>query len=157
MAPPPKLTDDQVKQIRRRVRQGELQTKLVHEYGVTRKTIWRRLEALESKETEEAERLAAKRLGLQATRERQKLRRYDEVNKLAPTDTNQTTQGSASTKPTQELDPKREWLATPKNLSGRAFAEAHGLVRVRDPDGTICRWVERPDVDPLLDKGWTLA
>jgi len=74
VAPQPKLSDAEVKQIRRRVRAGAHQTDLAREYGVNRKTIWRRIAELERVEAERAERLAAKRLRWQARRERQKLR-----------------------------------------------------------------------------------
>jgi hypothetical protein len=40
-----KLSEEQVKKIRRRVRAGEHQTELAAEYGVDRKTIRRRLDA----------------------------------------------------------------------------------------------------------------
>jgi hypothetical protein len=49
------------------------------------------------------------------------------------------------------------WLATPKNLSGRALAEANGLVRLRSPDGSRCSWREREEVEALFDAGWRLA
>jgi hypothetical protein len=42
-----KLTDAQVKRIRRQVRAGALQSELAVDYGVNRKTIRRRLDALE--------------------------------------------------------------------------------------------------------------
>ena len=55
------------------VRAGERQTDLADEFGVDRKTIRRRLDALERADTERAERIAAKRLRNQAARERRKL------------------------------------------------------------------------------------
>jgi hypothetical protein len=51
-----KLSDAQVKKIRRRVRAGASRTELATEYGVNRKTIWRRLDALELAEAERARR-----------------------------------------------------------------------------------------------------
>lgn len=51
--------------------------------------------------------------------------------------------------------PYQEWLDTPKNLSGRAAAEARGLVRVRNAEGAVRRWVEAADA--LLEDGWLLA
>jgi hypothetical protein len=51
-----KLSDAQVKKIRRRVRAGASRTELAAEYGVNRKTIWRRLDALELAEAERARR-----------------------------------------------------------------------------------------------------
>ena len=57
----PKLTDEQVKKIRRRVRKGERLTDLATEYGVNRKTIRRRLDGLELADLERARRTAAKR------------------------------------------------------------------------------------------------
>lgn len=68
-----KLTNSEVKRIRRRVRAGEHQTDLADEFGVNRKTIRRRLNALESVETERAERIAERRLRRQAEREKRKL------------------------------------------------------------------------------------
>ena len=73
MAALAKLTDADVKQIRRRVRRGEHQTVLAAEYGVNRKTLRRRLDALDDAEREQAERTAKKRLHRQAAREKRKL------------------------------------------------------------------------------------
>ena len=73
MAAQAKLSDEQVKRIRRRARSGEHLTELAHEFGVNRKTIRRRIDALERAETERAERIAAKRRRSQAARQRQKL------------------------------------------------------------------------------------
>ena len=56
-----KLTDEQVKKIRRRVRAGERITELTVEYDVNRKTIRRRLDALELADTERARRTSARR------------------------------------------------------------------------------------------------
>jgi hypothetical protein len=56
-----KLTDEQVKKIRRRVRAGERITDLTVEYDVNRKTIRRRLDALELADAERAGRTAARR------------------------------------------------------------------------------------------------
>lgn len=53
--------------------------------------------------------------------------------------------------------PYQEWLDAPKNLSGRAAAEARGLVRVRNADGTVCAWRERAELEALLEDGWLLA
>jgi hypothetical protein len=50
-----------------------------------------------------------------------------------------------------------DWLETPKSLSGRPLAEACGLVRVRNPDGTVYSWREREEIEALLDAGWVLA
>jgi len=73
VAAPAKLTDADVKRIRRRVRAGEQQTQLADQYGVDRKTIRRRLDALERAETERAQRIAENRLRRQAAREKRKL------------------------------------------------------------------------------------
>ena len=51
-----KLTDEQVKRIRRRVRAGELVIDPADEFDVDRKTIWRRLGDLERAETERTQR-----------------------------------------------------------------------------------------------------
>src|SRR5712691_7187969 len=68
-----KLTDADVKRIRRRIRAGEQQLTIAREFGVNRKTIRRRLDELERAETERAERIAEKRLRRQAAREKRKL------------------------------------------------------------------------------------
>ena len=73
MAPKRKLTDQQVKTIRRRSTKGEHLTVLAVEYDVNRKTLRRRLDALAQAEAKRAERIAATRLGTQAAAERQKL------------------------------------------------------------------------------------
>ena len=59
-----------------------------------------------------------------------------------------------SAKRRRESDPYLAWLDSPKNLSGRARAEASGLVRVVSPDGRIRRWVEAADVAALLADGY---
>lgn len=156
MAAPAKLTDADVKRIRRRVRTGEHQTNLADEFGVNRKTIRRRLDALERDETERAERIAEKRLGRQAAREKRKLfEREREARVLPP-----IVPGQSSGRPAQQrtavANPFFEWLDRPKNLSGRALSEANGLVRVRLPDGSIRKAAEREDVEALLDAGWLL-
>jgi hypothetical protein len=56
-----KLSEEQVKTIRRRVRAGARLTDLALEYGVDRKTIRRRLDALERAERERAQQRAARR------------------------------------------------------------------------------------------------
>ena len=63
----------EVKTIRRRCNQGEQLTALALAYGVNRKTLRRRLDALAQTEAVRAERIAATRLGRQAAAERQKL------------------------------------------------------------------------------------
>lgn len=156
MAPEPKLSDTDVKRIRRRVRAGAQQIDLAEEYGVNRKTIWRRLAELERAEKQHAERLAAKRLRWQAERERRKLRELDRegdgVATTAPT--------PPGTHPSQRRrlahDPYIQWLDQPKNLSGRTLSEATGLVRVCLPDGSIRKAVERDAVEALFDEGWIL-
>jgi hypothetical protein len=66
VAPKPKLTEQQVETIRRRNNKGEHLTVLALEYGVNRKTLRRRLDALAQAEAERAQRIAASRLGKQA-------------------------------------------------------------------------------------------
>jgi hypothetical protein len=56
-----KLSEEQVKKIRRRVRAGARLTDLAAEYDVNRKTIRRRLDALERAEGERAQQRAARR------------------------------------------------------------------------------------------------
>jgi hypothetical protein len=47
-----------------------------------------------------------------------------------------------------------DWLDRPKNMTFRAAAAASGLTRVRNADSTIHTWVEREEVEALLDQGW---
>jgi hypothetical protein len=153
-----KLSQEQVKQIRRRFRAGEHLTELAIEYGVNRKTLRRRLDALELAEAEREARIAAKRLRRQAERERRTLRERERAAAPASIRSDRETgvrigeRGRA-----RRLSPYEQWLETPKNLSGRAFAEARGLVRVRNPEGTVCGWRERAEIDALLEAGWLLA
>ncbi len=155
MAPARKLSDGDVKRIRRRIHTGERQTDIAHEFGVNRRTIRRRLDELERADTERAGHLAAKRVRRQAAREKLKLlERERDSAPAAPIEQTQRTERAGA--PRQELDAYFEWLDTPKNLSGRARAEATGLVRVRNSDDTRRVWVERFEVDALLDDGWRL-
>ena len=146
MPAPEKLTDEQVKLIRRRVRRGERISDLAGVYGVSGRTIRRRLDALEEVEAEEQRRKADRRLRRQAAAERGKLH---ERERVAAT--------PAPIVSRRRLSTYAEWLRTPKSLSGRALAEANGLVRVRAPDGSACMWREREDVEALFDAGWRLA
>lgn len=157
MAARPKLSDADVKRIRRRVRAGAHRTDLADEYGVNRKTIWRRLAELERAEKEHAERLAAKRLRWQAKRERRKLHEREQGGGLSALTQYGRPRGSPPARQqTRRRDPHHAWLDRPKNLSGRALSEASGLVRVRKPDGTIRKWVERSEVEAMFDAGWVL-
>jgi len=90
-------------------------------------------------------------------RERRALHERDKARELAQTGASRTALRSPPAKPGRDFDPYLDWLDAPKNLPGRALAEASGLVRVRNPDGTIRQWVERSQVDQLLVEGWTLA
>jgi hypothetical protein len=148
-----KLTDEQVKRLRRRVRRGEHITDLAAEFGVNRKTIRRRLNHLESAERAKAQRTEANRLRRQASRERSKLLARDD--QWRPT-ADVGTQVTAMVPRTRD-DHYTSWLDSRKNLSGRARAEASGLVRVCNPDRTICVWRERAEVDALFEAGWRLA
>jgi len=155
MAATAKLTDKDVKRIRRRVRAGEHQTDLAHEFGVSRKTIRRRLDTLEHAEIERAERLAAKRLRRQAAREKRKLlEREGDSGLPLPIEHHRRNEGAEQR--ARVPDHFHQWLDTRKNLSSRALAEAKGLVRVRNEDTTLRVWVERSEVDALLDDGWRL-
>jgi len=140
------VTDEQVKLIRRRARRGERISDLAAEHGVDRKTIRRRLDALNMAEADEARRKAANRLHRQAKAERQKLMER-EPRAAAP----------APAVSRRRLSTYAEWLERPKSLSGRALMEANGLIRVRSPDGTVCSWREREEVEALFDAGWRLA
>jgi hypothetical protein len=157
-----KLTDEQVKRIARRVRAGERQTDLADEFDVNRKTLRRRLDARERAQTERAQQLAAKRLQRQAARERRTLRERERAARLAARNRENTASASQpGQRPAPQTvsprDPYHVWLDTPKNLSGRALAEAQGRVRVRNPEGTIHTWRERSEIDALLEAGWQLA
>lgn len=156
MAPPVKLTDADVKRVRRRVRAGEHQTDLAKEFGVNRKTLRRRMDELVRAETERTERIAEKRLRRQAAREKRKLfERERNAGVTGPIESSQRNRRSTRTR-TGMGNPYLEWLYTPKNLSGRALSEANGFVRVRSPDGSIRKGVEREEVGDLLDAGWLL-
>ena len=100
MPAPQKLTDADVKLIRRRVRRGERISDLAVEFSVDRRTGRRRLDALEQAEAQDILRTAQRRLRRQAAAERERL--------PAPVD---------------ELRPVRrreqtyiDWLARPKGL-----------------------------------------
>ena len=160
MAPQPKLSAADIKQIRRRVRTGAHQTDLAREYGVNRKTIRRRLAALERVEAEHAERLAAKRLRWQALRERQKLRdqereRSRETERLEADPPRRAKRSSSEQG--RVSDPYLVWLDQRKNLSGRALSEASGLIRIQSADGSRRVWVERSEVERMIDAGWLLS
>ncbi len=155
MAPPLKLTDEQVKKIRRRFQRGEQLTTLAAEHQVDRKTLRRRIDALEQEEAERAERIAAGRLAKQAAAERRKLKamlRVDPSQGATPAEANPR----QPHEPAPRRDPYHEWLDTPKNLSGAALTRAYGLVRVRNPAGTVRQFVEESKVGELLDQGWTI-
>jgi hypothetical protein len=156
VAPAPKLFDREVKRIRRRIHAGEHLTDLAREFGVNRKTIRRRLDALQRAETESAERRAATQIRRQATHEKAKLLEREKHSwPAASVDQNERSERVGRQR--RESDPYLEWLDTPKNLSGRARAEATGLVRVHSSDNTRRVWVERSEVEALLDGGWRLA
>jgi hypothetical protein len=142
---PQKLTYADVKLIRRRARRGARITDLAAEYGVDRKTVRRRLDAHAQAEAAEAQ----PRLRRQAAAERRKLAEREQ-RAAAPAAVQDRWIGG------REMT-YSDWLARPKSLTGRALSEANGLVRLRSPDGRICGWRERHQVDELLDVGWTLA
>jgi hypothetical protein len=50
----------------------------------------------------------------------------------------------------------RALLPALADLSAHALSEASGLVPIRRPDGSIRKWVERAEVEALLDAGWLL-
>ena len=152
-----KLTDEQVKRIRRRVRAGRRVIDLAHEFGVNRKTIRRRLDALARVESERAERMAEKRLRRQAARERRRLREREQAAGFSSRDEGRMPEERLPRERPQVRDPYLEWLGRRKNLSGRALSQAIGLVRVSSPDGARCVWRERSEIDALLEAGWRLA
>jgi predicted RNase H-like nuclease (RuvC/YqgF family) len=172
-----KLTDAQVRQIRRRHHRGEHLTALAVEFHVDRKTLRRRLDALERVESEKAmleaeraHRRAIKSLHRQVEAEHRKLlEREFELEReracqalssigsrmrLVEADIHalRTTRPPGG-RVTGELD----WLDTRKNLSGHALAETNGLIRLQNPEGTVCKWFERDEVDALVDAGWSFA
>src|SRR5438445_1411471 len=115
VAPRPKLSEAEVKRIRRRVRAGEHQIDIAEEFGVNRKTIARRLAALERAETERAERLAETRLRRQAAGEKRKLLERERDAGAAPIEPSRSS-GGLSQRRTSVPNPHREWLARRKNL-----------------------------------------
>ena len=155
MAPPLKLTDEDLKRIRRRVHAGEHQTELADEFGVNRKTIRRRLRALEQAEAARAVQVAEKRIRSQAAREKRKLAARERGGTVASIRVAKANSGSSEKRKRIE-DPYLDWLDRRKNLSRRALSEAAGLVRLRLPDGSGRRYVERVDVEALLEEGWLL-
>jgi hypothetical protein len=131
---------------------------------VNRKTLRRRIDALNQEEVEQAERTAATRRRRQATRERRKLleREGGPPPKRPAGRPRRDATGEEIGVKTRPADPPRrdpylDWLNRPKNLSNRALSEARGLVRLRNPEGTIEGWFEREKVDAMLEDGWCLA
>jgi Glu-tRNA(Gln) amidotransferase subunit E-like FAD-binding protein len=108
-----KLSAADVKRIRRRVRAGEYQTDIAPEYGVNRKTIRRRLDALERAESERAVRLAEKRRRRQAAREKRKLRDRERDSEAAGLEPSRP-RGRLSQQRTSVRNPEHEWLARRK-------------------------------------------
>jgi hypothetical protein len=145
MGVPFKLTDEDLKRTRLRVRAGEHQTHLADEFCVDRKTIRRRLDALEHAEAERAEQVAEKRLRRQAARDKREwVGRASEVAQAS---------GNSSQEIKRLSDPHSACLDRQKSLSGRALSEAAELVHRRRPDGSSRRLVERADVEARLDEG----
>jgi hypothetical protein len=128
------------------VRRGTRIGDLALQFGVNRRTVRRRLDAVEATEAHAKRRKAQNRLRRQAAAERRKLHEH-EHRAAAP----------APVASRRRVSRYGAWLATPKNLSGRALAEANGLVRLRSPDGSRCSWREREEVEALFDAGWRLA
>ena len=151
VAAPAKLTEADVKQIRRRIRRGEHQTELAAEFGVNRKTIRRRVCALDSAEREQAEQAERRRLHRQAQREKRKLLEHERAVGGSPA-VGDLPRARALVRSERRRDPYHEWLDRRKNLSGRALSEANGFVRLAR--GGERRWVERSDVDSYFDAGW---
>jgi transposase len=149
VAAPAKLTDAAVKQIRRRMGKGEYQTDLAKEFGVNRKTIRRRVDALERAQAELDARRAANRVRRQAAREKRKLLEREREGAVPPIHTNPVNRQP-------RRDAYSDWLDRPKNLTGRELAEATGLVRICLPDLSIRKAVERETVEAWLDQGWVL-
>ena len=148
---PRKLSDADVAKIRRRVKRGEQLSALAEEFGVNRKTIRRRVDAVEFAEREKAERLASNRIRRQSARELRKLKQR------GPQRAASSVRGSGREIRRKSMNSAYyDWLDTPKNLGGRAYAEASGLIKLRTADGKNRRWVERPDAERLLQEGWLL-
>ena len=99
VAAPAKLTDAAVKQIRRRMGKGEYQTDLAKEFGVNRKTIRRRVDALERAQAELDARRADNRVRRQAAREKRKLLEREREGALPPIHTNPVNRDGFSTIP----------------------------------------------------------
>ena len=115
-----KLTDQQVKTIRRRNNKGEHLTALALAYEVNRKTLRRRLDALAHAEAERAQRIAATRRGRQAAAERQTLtddtRECARCARARPTAADRRSRCNPQLRPILSLT----GLSKSKNLSGRA-------------------------------------
>ena len=157
VAPSEKLTHADVKKIRRRVHAGEHQTDLAREYGVNRK-IRRRLDELEEVEVIAAERVAASRLRRQAAREKQKLIEREQAAAVDSAIDTRTSRRRSRSRPIRGVDPHYlEWLDRPKNMTWREAVQERGDERMKNAASTIKKWVEREQVDELLDQGWLLA
>ena len=172
-----KLTDAQVRQIRRRHEKGEYLAALAVEFGVNRKTLRRRLDALERAESEKAmrrlessHRHAVRRLRRRVAAERRKLRELErefvlEQARARSESSNLRTRMRLAasdlhvlrtrTPPSQGAVAEAESLDI--RLSGRALSEAVGLVRLRNSEGKVDAWVERGKVEALIDAGWSFA
>jgi hypothetical protein len=99
---------------------------------------------------------AATRLRRQAAREKRKLLERERDAGVAPLIEPGRSSGGRSRRRTSVPNPHHPWLARRKNLSAHARSEASGLVRVRRPDDSIRKWVERAEVEALLEAGWLL-
>jgi hypothetical protein len=140
------------------VRAGEHQTDLATEYGVNRKTIRRRLDELEEVDAMAAERVAAGRQRRQAAREKRKLlERGQAAAAVSATDT-RTSRGPSPSRRIRGVDPHYlEWLERPKNMTWREAVSARGDLRMKSADSKITKWVEREQVEALIDEGWALV
>jgi hypothetical protein len=124
------------------------------EFGVNRKTVRRRLDALERADREEAERIANTRLRRQIAAQQRTLTQRDEQ---VASSTVEVAASRLPRKRRSRMPDYYNWLDKRKNLAGRAFAEARGLVWIQTPDGKNRRWVERADLDGMFEDGWILV
>jgi hypothetical protein len=69
-----------------------------------------------------------------------------------------TSRGPSPSRRIRGVDPHYlEWLERPKNMTWREAVSARGDVRMKNADSTIKKWVEREQVEALLDQAWLLA
>lgn len=117
-----------------------------------RKTIWRRLAEQERADKEHAERSPRSACAGKQSASGASYMSASGRPGLSPLIDQDRSSRRRPHARTQLQDPYFDWLD--RCLSGRALSQASALVRVRLPDGSIQKAVEREEVEALLDEGW---